>query len=132
MKNSIEEDIKIVESIIEEYESCSVPEMNMQVDVTFRKEQNNALKHILSDYKKLKDEFKAVDSECNRLERKEVEREKIIDLMAEHITSSAIVDDTVCAIKCDCEDGIDCSHEKALKCTKQYFKNKAKEVISND
>lgn len=53
---------------------------------------------------------------------------KEIDLMAEHIVSSAIVDDTVCAIKCDCESDIseDCSHEKMLNCTKQYFETKAK------
>lgn len=46
-----------------------------------------------------------------------------------HIVSSAIVDDTVCAIKCDCETDIeeDCTHEKMLNCTKQYFENKAKE-----
>lgn len=52
---------------------------------------------------------------------------KQIDLMAEHIVSSAIVDDTVCAIKCDCETDIeeDCTHEKMLNCTKQYFKSKA-------
>lgn len=54
-------------------------------------------------------------------------KDKIIDLMAEHIVSSAIVDDTVCAIKCDCETDIeeDCTHEKMLNCTKQYFKSKA-------
>lgn len=51
---------------------------------------------------------------------------KQIDLMAEHIVSSAIVDDTVCAIKCDCETDIeeDCTHEKMLICTKQYFERK--------
>jgi len=54
-------------------------------------------------------------------------KDKIIDLMTEHIVSSAIVDDTVCAIKCDCETDIeeDCTHEKMLNCTKQYFKSKA-------
>ena len=54
-------------------------------------------------------------------------KDKIIDLMTEHIVSSAIVDDTVCAIKCDCETDIkeDCTHGKILNCTKQYFKSKA-------
>lgn len=51
--NSIEEDIEIIESIIEEYENCSVPEVDMQVNVTFREKQNNALNHILSDYKRV-------------------------------------------------------------------------------
>ena len=56
------------------------------------------------------------------------QKDKQIDLMAEHIVSSAIVDDTVCVIKCDCESDIleDCSHEKMLNCTKQYFETKAK------
>lgn len=57
-KNDFEKDIKIIESIVEEYESCSVPEIDMQVDVTFGKEQNSALKHILSDYKKVVNELK--------------------------------------------------------------------------
>lgn len=55
-----------------------------------------------------------------------MKKDKMIDLMAEHIVSSAIVDDTVCAIKCDCETDIeeDCTHEKMLICTKQYFERK--------
>ena len=57
-ENDFEKDIKIIESIVEEYESCSVPEIDMQVDVTFGKEQNSALKHILSDYKKVVNELK--------------------------------------------------------------------------
>lgn len=57
-ENNFEKDIEIIESIIEEYEDCSVPEIDMQVDVTFRKEQNSALKHILSDYKKVVSELK--------------------------------------------------------------------------
>lgn len=32
----------------------------------------NAIEHILSDYKKLQEEFKQVDHECERLEEKEV------------------------------------------------------------
>lgn len=51
-ENSIEEDIKILESIIEEYENCSVPEIDMQINVTFREKQNNALNNVLSDYKR--------------------------------------------------------------------------------
>lgn len=56
-------------------------------------------------------------------------KDKQIELMAEHICSSAIVDDTVCAIKCDCETDIneDCTHEKMLNCTKQYFESKVEE-----
>ena len=66
--NSIEEDIEIIESIIEEYENCSVPEVDMQVNVTFREKQNNALNHILSDYKRVlkeNEELKADNYELN-------------------------------------------------------------------
>ena len=64
----------------------------------------------------------------NKLQKENEEKDKQIDLMTEHIVSSAIVDDTVCAIKCDCESDIleDCSHEKMLNCTKLYFETKAK------
>lgn len=56
-------------------------------------------------------------------------KDKIINLMAEHICNSAIVDDTVCALKCDCETDIneDCTQEKMMKCTKQYFERKVED-----
>lgn len=56
-KNDFEKDIEIIESIIEEYESCSVPEIDMQVDVAFGQQQNNALKHLLSNYTKVLSEL---------------------------------------------------------------------------
>ena len=67
---------------------------------------------------------------CEDLQEELKEKDKQIDLMAEHIVSSAIVDDTVCAIKCDCESDIleDCSHEKMLNCTKEYFERKATNI----
>ena len=52
--------------------------------------------------------------------------DKVIDHMCEHIVSSAIVDDTVCALKCDCDTEENCNHEKMLKCTKSYFVDKVK------
>ena len=66
---------------------------------------------------------------CLKSYKSELEKkDKIIDEMAEHIVSSAIVDDTVCSIKCDCETDIleDCTYEKMLSCTKQYFAKKVK------
>ena len=72
-----------------------------------------------------KEMIKQITTFLNLLEKKD----KIIDEMAEHIVSSAIVDDTVCAIKCDCETDIleDCTHKKMLDCTKQYFEKKVEE-----
>ena len=76
-ENSREEDIEIVESIIEEYENCSVPEIDMQVNVTFREKQNNALNHILSDLKNI----------LSMLE----EKDQIIDLMAEEFKEKTLM-----------------------------------------
>jgi len=76
-ENSIEEDIEIVESIIEEYENCSVPEIDMQVNVTFREKQNNALNHILSDYKR-------VLKENEELKRLHIQDNKHLDFIMEH------------------------------------------------
>ena len=67
-ENSIEEDIKIVESIIEEYENCSIPEIDMQVNVTFREKENDALNHILSDYKRVLKENEDLKSKNKTLE----------------------------------------------------------------
>ena len=78
----------------------------------------NRVKEVkkLTKYSLYKKEFKSLNK---RLEKKEKE----IDAMAEHIVSSAIVDDTVCAIKfCEIEEN--CTHEKMLECTKQYFEKK--------
>lgn len=77
------------------------------------------------------EDAKKMKTVLNMLKEKELEIEKykkIINLMTEHIVSSAIVDDTVCAIKCDCETYIeeDCTHEKMINCTKQHFERKAK------
>lgn len=87
----------------------------------------------LEMYKDIKEivNFKVTDllklKQYDDLKKKVDRQDKMIDLMAEHIVSSAIVDDTVCAIKCDCETDIneDCTHEKMLNCTKQYFERKA-------
>lgn len=75
---------------------------------------------------------KALETVLNMLKEKDAEiekKDKMIDLMAEHICNSAIVDDTVCAIKCDCETDIeeDCTHEKMINCTKQYFERKVED-----
>ena len=86
--------------------------------------------------KNLNDSIKAKEKANTDLEflnlgwKTELEKKnKIIDLMAKHICDSAIVDDTVCAIKCDCETDIneDCTHDKMLSCTKQYFERKAEQ-----
>lgn len=77
MKNSIEKDEEILnnikaymqENIDKGYHKFVYNDLGYDekcVDVI------NAIEHILSDYKKLQEEFKQVDHECERLEEKEV------------------------------------------------------------
>lgn len=81
MENSIEEDIEIIESIIEEYENCSVPEIDMQVNVTFREKQNNALNHILSDYKRVLEENKKQEKLIEKMKQFLLKENKMCDFL---------------------------------------------------
>lgn len=74
MENSIEEDIetikynmKIIKNVMNNFEDELCEKMQMKTD-----EVNKAIEHLLSDYKKLQEEFEQVDHECERLEEKEV------------------------------------------------------------
>ena len=61
-ESDIEEDIKILESMIEEYENCSIPEVDMQVNITFREKQANAINNIL--LKQIQDKEKIQELEA--------------------------------------------------------------------
>ena len=111
---------------------------NKEVSFEVSFEVNFDIKNLLKDlgiteedsFENQQIRIKTLLNLVNKLQKETEEKNKQIDLMAEHIVSSAIVDDTVCAIKCDCESDIleDCSHEKMLNCTKQYFKRKATNI----
>lgn len=67
-----EEAIKIIEEMIKSYkeaDKCGLSNNDFKNEI-------KALEYILSDYKKLQEDFKQVDHECSRLEKKEVELEK--------------------------------------------------------
>ena len=74
--SSIEEDIKILESMLEEYENCSVPEIDMQVDVTFGKKQANAIKTLLGNLEALCDMQRSADRELKRQKQINEEHKK--------------------------------------------------------
>ena len=105
MENNIQEDIKL----LQDKENC----LGSFFKVKGMEEYKIALEHILSDYKRLQEEFKAVDSECSRLEHKEVELERIIELMSEHIFFNQ-------------SDKFPIAY--SIKDVKDYFINIAKEV----
>ncbi len=68
-ENSIREDIKWIEKIIKKCDDCGLHEC-IACEICWTEVQ--AIKHVLKDYKKLQEEFKQVDHECERLEEKEV------------------------------------------------------------
>ena len=72
MNNSIEETMRTIEKMIKSYkeaDKCGLSNNDFKNEI-------KALEYILSDYKKLQEEFKQVSHECSRLEQKEVELEK--------------------------------------------------------
>ena len=85
-RSSIEEDIKILEELRIANENCIKNAKNKDNPfVTIWGKQNRALEHILSDYKKLQEEFRQVDHECDRLEKIDFEKDmKIKELKKEN------------------------------------------------
>ena len=74
---NIKEDIEILKNIIEVYESCSVPEIDMQVDITFGKKEVNAIKTILGNLEALCDMQMAAGRELKNAKQINEEHQKI-------------------------------------------------------
>lgn len=66
----MEEDIKILKSYIKAIDTFGT------IDYKCINNLYNPVKNILNELERLQKEFKAVDHECSRLERKEIELEK--------------------------------------------------------
>lgn len=116
IENNIQEDINILNDFIEgnfQKDKLENYKGSYKMGYFYYKDIRQTIEHILSDYKRLQEEFKAVDSECSRLEHKEVELEKIIELMSEHIFFNQ-------------SDKFPIAY--SIKDVKDYFINKAKEV----
>ena len=73
---SIEEDIEILKNIIEVYENCSVPEIDMQIDITFRKKEANAIKAVLGNLEILSDMQRSADRELENARKINEEHRK--------------------------------------------------------
>lgn len=106
--------------------TCELLKQDLIIRKKYRQieEKDNRIRNL---EKETQGYFETTIIQSEQFSEENIKKDKIIDLMTEHIVSSAIVDDTVCAIKCDCETDIeeDCTHEKMLNCTKQYFERKA-------
>lgn len=72
MKNSIEEDIKILERIdVKYFMSAKIEQSDYMIDKA--DEVNNAIEHILSDYKRVLKENEQLSTEVNSLKKENEE-----------------------------------------------------------
>lgn len=126
IKNSIEEDIKIVEEFKTNGYNILLMKYGDRIKTNFKLEK--AIEHILSDYKRVLKENEQLRTEVNSLkkenekalaeymewQKQELEqKDKIIDLMAEDIDG----------FQMECN-----RYFKDKEEVKQYFINKAKEI----
>lgn len=103
---SMEDDIKILENMIEEYENCSVPEIDMQVNITFRERQADAIQNILSNYrrqKEMNEEHQKINGEL-REKVKELEEEKAMLKKASNIAKEVNIEDVTDVINESCKE----------------------------
>lgn len=108
------------------YDNCICSTTDIETVLNLLKEKDTEIKKYKRKNKELSNQLLKIYKEQDNYNARIEKKDKTIDLMAEHICNSAIIDDTVCAIRCDCETDIleDCTYEKMLRCTKQYFKSK--------
>jgi len=120
------EDLKSLKELLDYFKENKLDLTTVYLKGVYDGKEQATADLTITKEKLAEDTFKENIKLKKELEEENKKKDKIIDLMTEHIVSSAIVDDTVCAIKCDCETDIeeDCTHEKMLNCTKQYFKSK--------
>lgn len=82
------------------------------------------VKKLEKENKTLKRDFKIVNQECSRLERKEAKKEKQTDLMAEYISKIDIEED-ICIKNKTNPDWCNEDYTNCKDCIKQYFKELA-------
>lgn len=100
---------------------------NFDEEATYLREESYMLETVLSmlkekdkEIKTLKRDFKIVNQECSRLERKEAKKEKQIDLMAEYILKIDIEED-ICIKNKTNPDWCNEDYTNCKDCIKQYF-----------
>lgn len=82
----------------------------------------NLLKEKDTEIEKLKRDFKIVDEECSRLERKEAKQDKMIDLFIDELVTNMF--DRCCQECCrECEK----DRDTLRSCIKQYFERKVED-----
>ena len=107
-------------------------EIQFQKDINKQEKDRHkqAEKSLKGQIKILKRDFKIVDQECSRLERKEEKQDKIIDLMAEWISERCLYIDDY-GNSCDITQDICNKRNNCKDCIKQYFKEQSKKEGEN-
>ena len=121
------EEKKAIEELKEEISRpVEVPEDKFDTFILYNIENAKIILNLISKLQKENEELKDYHDRTKhtikiaKMHRKKNEiLKKVIDLMALHIASSAIVDDTVC-MHMDCINE-ECHSEYAIECTKKYF-----------
>ena len=75
-ENKIEKDIKQIEKFNYDFLSVTRLKLDFPINMNISDDTHDAIMDILTDYKRLREEFKQIDHVCDRLERKEIKLEK--------------------------------------------------------
>lgn len=145
MTKEQEEAIKTIDKIIKSYieaDECGLSNNDfkheiraMQTVLSMLKEtsaesaeKDKIIAEKSAEIEKLKTDFKIVDQECSRLEKKEAKQDKMINLMAEFIENNTLNDvliENVClTLKCKNEE---CHEDNWKECIKQCFERRAED-----
>lgn len=87
-ENSIEEDIILLKDFTEsnfKRDKLENYKGSYKMGYFYYKDIQQAIEHILSDYKKLQEDFEQIGNECNRLEAKEFKLENKINKLKEEM-----------------------------------------------
>ena len=105
--------------------------MQQQID-KLKKHNDELLRKLRNRVKEVKklEKYSLYKKEFSRLNQKLQSKDKIIDLMAEFIEDELTVDEFCTKEGCYADNYIDGHCEKCLNCIKQYFENKAKELLN--
>ena len=96
IENNIQEDINILNDFIEgnfQKDKLENYKGSYKMGYFYYNDIRQTIEHILSDYKKLQEEFKQVDHECERLEEKEVRLIKENEQLKEYIAIAPNLDE---------------------------------------
>lgn len=115
--------IEKVLSMLEEKEK-TIDKLKKHNDDLLRK-----LRNRVKEVKKL-EKYSLYKEEFSKLNKQLQNKNKIIDFMAEFIEDELTVDEFCTKEGCYADNYIDGHCEKCLNCIKQYFENKAKELLN--